>query len=497
MNIIFVCHGGLVSQSTYHILSIAEQLNALGHDCVACIPEGTNDGDVIMRATAIPILTFKEARKRGVVFSNRCGPTLIHCWTPREQVKNLTVYLSNRYKCPYFVHLEDNEREILNRELRDITYEELARLPALEQDKHIANTEIRIHPQKHWEFLQKATGCTVLIDRLVEHVPTGIPVQLFWPGSDDCFSYQVPGRKSLLRIKYGIPESSFVVLYSGAFHGINKEEIYRMVIVLKILFNRGMPLTFVKTGYNEFPDLLKDGVNSGWIKDLGFLPRNDLPDIFSLSDVLVQPGCSDPFNDYRFPSKLPEALVSGIPIILPYSNLGKILKDKEEALVSHDHSMNNLINQITYLFDHPEERITIGRNGQIFCREHLDWEQASRKIHDFYAACLMDSRESLFKCGRIQVKVTDNLTRSSSLAPGEGIGKLSALVELHEIYQIFREELKLDEGSTIPLHRPDPRFSDLEKKYIRKKRRLKRFTLISLVELGIILALVFVIFYLK
>ena len=496
-NIVFVCHGGVTSQSTYHVLSIAEQLEKLGHACVACIPDSANDSDVGMRLTSIPIRTFQEIRTRGVEFTNGNGPTLIHCWTPREQVKNFTMELSSRYKCPYFVHLEDNEREILNRELRKISYEELSRLPASEQGKHIVNSEIRIHPQKHWEFLHGATGCTILIDKLVEHVPTGIPVQLFWPGYDDCFAEHLTNQREDLRGRYGVSEDSFVILYSGAFHGINEDEIYRMVIVLEILFNRGMPLTFVKTGPNGFPDLLKEGIEAGWIKDLGFLPRDELPGVLSMSDILIQPGCSDPFNDYRFPSKLPEALISGVPVILPYSNLGRILKNKEEALVSYDHSIDTLIDRITYLYDHPLERLAIGRNGQAFCREHLDWGQASQKINDFYVACLMDSSEILNKKGLIQMKVTDNLSRSSSLVSCGEIGKFSAPVELNEIYQIFMKDTKPEGGITMPPHRREPRWSDLERKYIRKKRRLKRFTLISLIELGIILVLVFIIFHSK
>lgn len=497
MNIIFICHDGLASQSTYHVLSIAEQLSCLGHDCVACIPKSMNDCDVGIRPTSISILTFKDARDGKIQFVNRGGPTLIHCWTPREQVKNLALYLSSRYECPYFVHLEDNEREILNRELRDISYEKLVRLPPSEQSKYIANAAIRIHPHEHWEFLRESTGCTVLIDKLAEHVPTGIPVRLFWPGYDDCFSGQFPDRRDILRHKFGIPESSFVVLYSGAFHDINKEEIYRMLIVLKVLFNRGMPLIFVKTGSNQFPDLLRDGIDSGWIRDLGFLPRNELPDIYALSDTLIQPGCSDPFNDYRFPSKLPEALISGIPIILPYSNLGRYMKDKEEALVTRDYSMDSLIDQITYLFDHPAERFKIGRNGQAFCREHLDWKQASLKIHGFYEACLTGTREDLIRTGQIQVEKTDNLTRSSSTLPCDGTGNFSAPVEPHEICRIFRKDINHDKEEAISTCGFATGLSILERKYKRNKRRLCRYRLISIAELGVILLLLLIIIYLK
>lgn len=476
-----------MSQSTYHVLSIAEQLTRLGHDCVVCVPEAP---DMSLRATSIPILDFKQAKDRGIMFPNRQGPTLIHSWTPREQVRCFTEFLAARCRCPYVVHLEDNEREILNRELRGITYEELVRLPSSEQGRHIANAEIRIHPQKHWEFLGNAAGCTVLIDRLSEHVPSGVPVQLFWPGYDDGFLPAANGHKVALRDKYGIPESSFVVLYSGAFHGINKEEICGMVLVLKILHNRGMPLTFVKTGYNEFPDLLRGGVEEGWIKDLGFLPREDLPGVFSLSDVLLQPGCSDPFNDYRFPSKLPEALATGVPIILPFSNLGKILKNREQALVSKDPSMDGLIEQIVYLYEHPDERREIGRKGMEFCNEHFWWELAARKISDFYEACLSEDK------GTLRAEVTDNLTRSSSLPPRDG-GGYSSPVDFAELFSLFRKETGLDGGpSRLPVHH-DAQLSLLEKKYVRKRRRLKRLTWISLAELGVIVALVLVLIYSK
>lgn len=497
MNIIFVCHGGLLCQSIYHILSIAEQLSELGDNCVVCVPDDANDGDRSIRPSCIPILTFEQAEKLGIEFCNQIGPSLIHCWTPREQVRDFTMGLVSRYKIPYFVHLEDNEREILNRELKDITYEELTKLPAPDQGKYILHSKLRIHPHNHWEFLQRSSGCTVLIDRLAEHVPTGIPIQLFWPGYDDCFANVLHESKKELRLKYGIPESSFVVLYSGTFNGINQEEIHLMVIALKILYNRGMPLIFVKTGHNQFPEFLEDGIEKGWIKDLGFLPRNDLPEVFSMCDVLVQPGCSDPFNDYRFPSKLPEALVSGVPIILPYSNLGRILKDKNEAIVLHDDSIDGLIAQIAYLFDHSTDRIEIGHNGRSFCIEHLDWKIAARTIHDFYEACLNETPENLIATGRVQTARTDNLTRSSSPVEEEVGGRLSAPSEFSEIYRIIREEMNLNEDYAHLTRVANSRFSELHRSYKRKKRRLKRFRLISIIEFGVILVLIIIMNYSK
>ena len=47
-----------------------------------------------------------------------------------------------------------------------------------------------------------------------------------------------------------------------------------------------------------------------------------LPALLRLADVLVQPGESNRFNTHRLPSKLPEFLASGRPVIMPRANLG-------------------------------------------------------------------------------------------------------------------------------------------------------------------------------
>ena len=65
MNIVFVCHGNATSQSTYHVLSIAEQLGVLGHHCMVCIPSRL-EGDLSkIRATTVPVLRFRTGGRHG------------------------------------------------------------------------------------------------------------------------------------------------------------------------------------------------------------------------------------------------------------------------------------------------------------------------------------------------------------------------------------------------------------------------------------------------
>ena len=488
MNIAFVCHGNATSQSTYHVLSIAEKLSVAGHQCIVCIPTHSKGDLSRIRPTSVPVMDFAQVEGAGLQFPDGQGPTLIHCWTPREEVRKFVDRLLRRYHCPYFVHLEDNEREILARELQDITYEALVRLPPDDQDRHIANQHIRIHPTRHWEFLKGAAGCTVLIERLKEHVPTGVPVQLFWPGHDDSLVVAPDKSPAQLRSQYGIAGDRFVVLYAGAIHGINYDEICRMVTALKILVNRGMPLTLVKTGHNEFPDLLRHGVARGWIKELGFLDRDRLHEVYRLADVLIQPGRSDPFNEYRFPSKLPEALALKVPVILPRCNLGRELQDGVEALVTEDDSMERLIEKVLYLYENPGQRARIGSTGWQFGQQHLSWDKAARTIASFYEACLAGP-EVLARSGLVQSQQTDYSTTSSLPERDRTERRLQGPIAPEDLYQLFIEERGFKGRGTVLADGKSVRNVALSPLLYKAQRKVRKYRLLYTVELVIIVGL--------
>jgi hypothetical protein len=58
--------------------------------------------------------------------------------------------------------------------------------------------------------------------------------------------------------------------------------------------------------------------------------------LLALADLLVQPGKPDAFNDYRFPSKLPEFLSVGRPVILPDTNIAKHMVHRRHGFVVPD-----------------------------------------------------------------------------------------------------------------------------------------------------------------
>ena len=299
MNIILVSHCNFSGQSAYHVHSIARKLSARGCACILCVPDGARTAAKHVKP-AVPVIDYNKALKRGLVFPDGRGPTLIHCWTPREHVRQFTEALAGQYGCPYVVHLEDNERELLNSDLDDMRYEDVEKLHPLAQD--LLMPPQRIHPWRHRRFMNAAVGSTVLIDRLLEHVPDGIPGLVFWPGYDEIFANVPNVPLSRLRKKYGISDDVFVILYSGNFDPANQREIRKMLLALALLKRQGIPLHLLKTGLNFLPDILKPKILDAFMTDLGSVPRPELPELLAISDVLIQPGTSDEFSHYRFPS---------------------------------------------------------------------------------------------------------------------------------------------------------------------------------------------------
>ena len=66
------------------------------------------------------------------------------------------------------------------------------------------------------------------------------------------------------------------------------------------------------------------------VLELGSVGWREIPGYLALADAFVQPGAADDFNRYRLPSKLPEFLAMGRPVVLPDCNIGHDLVDGEQ-----------------------------------------------------------------------------------------------------------------------------------------------------------------------
>jgi glycosyltransferase involved in cell wall biosynthesis len=388
LNIVFVSHCSFNGNSAMHVFRIANILSEWGNRCIVCVPDLPQSALEHGRPQ-FGVLDYETVLEQGVCFADGRGPDLIHAWTPREAVRRTTVVLAARYEVPVFVHLEDNEMAILADVLPGVDRENLQALPADLLDELVPDD--RSHPLRARQMLEQAAGVSVLIDRLLEQKPPGTPGVVFYPGYDEEF-LAIEGRDEKLREALGIGSDELLVVYCGNVHPSNYDEVGGLFRAVALLNQRGRPAKLIKTGLNHRP--LQDLYGSVVLEpviDLGFIARQKIPQLLAAADVLVQPGQSDPFNDLRFPAKLPEFLASGRPVLLPRTNVGLLLKDQEEAFLLDRGDALEIADGLERLAVDPDLRARLGRGGRAFAIANLDWRKNVEVLQNFYCERLQAS----------------------------------------------------------------------------------------------------------
>ncbi|HUA86325.1 MAG TPA: glycoside hydrolase family 99-like domain-containing protein [Bryobacteraceae bacterium] len=377
MNIAFVSHCDFTGNSAMHLFSILNVLTGMQVSCAVCIP-GDPDSVYLHGKPNFSVVSYEDAAKRGIAFPDGRGPDFVHAWTPRELVRKLTERLVERHGCRYLVHLEDNEDIIVEAELGRRNWEH--------DDGLNSVPEHRSHPIRSKRFLQNAAGITVLIDRLLEFKPEHVPGLVFWPGFDPEFLDPPPPSPDLLRRLLSKPGEKTLV-YSGNIHAVNCSEVRSLFLAVRALRQSGASVKLLKSGkvFVDDSGWMREAISSGAVADLGFLPRAEIPSLLSLADVLVQPGRADDFNDYRFPSKLPEFFASGKPVLLPRSNLGRFVRDGVEAVVLDRGDALEIASQVERIFNDEETAHKLGRAGREFALRRLRWSDNVVPLKDFYA----------------------------------------------------------------------------------------------------------------
>ena len=380
-NILFALYGDFSANSALHVAALANELIASGYDCVVAVPSHKETLGALPEARFMA-LHFDELAHLPAYFKDGLGPRLVHAWTSRENVRTFTTDVAGRFGSAVFVHLEDNEQELLESRLGR-TFAQLAALPDSELDRLVP--EVLSHPRRAAEFLREADGVTVITDRLKRHVPAGRPSELIWPAADSKNFHALP-RDEKLRRALGFSPTDIVLFYHGNVHASNAAEVRSLYEAVALLNRQGYPTQLIRTG-RDFPDFLREG--DAWIRPhlihLGHIARaKHLPALMALADYFVQPGEPDAFNDFRFPSKLPEFFAIGRPVILPRTNLGSLVRDGEHARVLERADGPAVASAIIEIHRDPALRERLSRGALAFAAEHFSWPRSAEKLSAFY-----------------------------------------------------------------------------------------------------------------
>jgi glycosyltransferase involved in cell wall biosynthesis len=316
--------------------------------------------------------------------ARRAGePTIVCAWTPRENVRVATLDFTRRLSVPYVIHLEDNEAYLLEAAVRR-SPAELRRLAPSEQERF--TRPALIHPSRYLEFLRGAAGITMITADLNDFNVGDRPRHVARPGIDaERFDPDI--EPVISREALGLDPDDFVIVYHGTVHYANQHEMLSLYLGVKLLQRRGRAVKLVRLGETDLGGVdprsfgaLRDGVI-----ELGSVGWREIPGYLALADAFVQPGAADDFNRYRLPSKLPEFLAMGRPVVLPDCNIGHDLTEGENALLLREGNGLEIASRVELLLDDPDLRARLARGARRFALEHLNWHDNSVALARFLA----------------------------------------------------------------------------------------------------------------
>jgi len=359
LKILFALYHDFTANSALHVCQLASELTALGQDCTVAVPNGKES------AVVLPRRDFAE-----VDFAEALAGQwdVVHAWTPREVVRQFCSDLRERSPFRLFVHLEDNETYLLARMVGD------------------GNEKVPdglAHPQRSRELLDRADGITVVIGRLAEFAPAGVPVLELPPSCDQILFTRRP-RNLALREQLRIAPETTVLAYTGNVHEANVGEVRSLYLAAALLNREGVSTVLIRSGKDYVA--VGDDVLRKSAVELGRVEYAEIPGILAAADFLVQPGRPGVFNDYRLPSKLPEFFSAGRPVILPASNLGLEVRHGEEAWVLPKADAVSIAEAIHFLRADQQLCRRLGEGARRFFEQRPTWASNARKLLDFYAA---------------------------------------------------------------------------------------------------------------
>ncbi|MDP2137548.1 MAG: glycosyltransferase, partial [Candidatus Didemnitutus sp.] len=122
-----------------------------------------------------------------------------------------------------------------------------------------------------------------------------------------------------------------------------------------------------------------------FVLSLGLISHHrHLPPLMALADIFVQPGVPDEFNNYRFPSKLPEFFSIGRPVVLPRANLGATLRHGVDAYVLDQADAAGIAAAIVELRGDPALSARLADGAVAVAAARFSWRRSAEVLASFY-----------------------------------------------------------------------------------------------------------------
>jgi hypothetical protein len=240
------------------------------------------------------------------------------------------------------------------------------------------------NPLHYHAFVGLAETAVVVQRKLAVDVPAWMAwTEVMLPVDLERFAPRAPDPA--LAKRWGVREGERVIVYPGGLNHFLRPGLEALCRAVGLINRDGVPCRLLRSGpvpidfLDRLPPEAADAVT-----ELGVLPREDIPRLVALADVLVQPGKQDAFEDLRLSGKLPEFLASGKPVVMPDTNIAFLLRDGVDAVLHRTGSAEEMARKCLELFADPGRAAAIGAQGRRFAERHFDPRIQARILEGVY-----------------------------------------------------------------------------------------------------------------
>lgn len=216
----------------------------------------------------------------------------------------------------------------------------------------------------------------------IYYIPNYVSKDKFYRKSDE-------ERKSI-REKYGLKESDFVVVGAGQVQTrkgvLDFVEVAKMMPDIQFVWAGGFSFGRITDGYEELKELQQSHPEN--VHFIGIIPREDMLDVYNMSDVLFMPS----YNEL-FPMTILEAVNIHIPLVLRDLDLYKDILFDHYLKANDNEGFVDCISRLkddSALYD--EYASESKKISDYYSKEHVlsMWKE-------FYLAAYEEKQEKLLK----------------------------------------------------------------------------------------------------
>lgn len=426
MRIAIVSYMGYDGPGVMHAHYFANHLVAAGHE-VLFLLNGRRD-TVELMADPPRYSLLEVSFRQGILDSGtrrkieEFVPDIVHTWTPRHLPARVGIEVAVEHGARLVIHYEDDEEFILrhfggnNRfadddvelfrlfvdeeldagRLEEITGElddDFLRLTALDPPSWAW-----VHPIVSAVAMRFSDASTVISPAYGDYL-RGLhgarPTHVLYPGVDHArFAPELQG--SQLAKELGL-QGRKVFLYSGAIADIH--DFTALMEALPSVTRDHPEIVLVQVGRNDIRDVTDRLVDEHGIEDhvvfTGRVPHHRMPEYLALADVFLAPVRADDFNAHRLPSKIPEYMAVGRPMLIADHGFGRELEQGSEVEKVESESPQEIGDAMRRLLDASSRWPEMGERLRKKSQRLFDWGDNTAGLVDFYEQVLRTAAEDL------------------------------------------------------------------------------------------------------